>query len=115
MIEAEKELFGSDRYCDYHLLHGLGAELADCAAVYLHRHVHRELNHDKPLTAEQLIGCRYSFGYPACPDLSAQRELFRIIKADRIGLGLTTSDQMVPELSVSGFIILNHHARYFVP
>ena len=115
VIEAEKELFGSDRYCDYHLLHGLGAELADCAAVYLHRHVHRELNHDKPLTAEQLIGCRYSFGYPACPDLSAQRELFRIIKADRIGLGLTTSDQMVPELSVSGFIILNHHARYFVP
>jgi 5-methyltetrahydrofolate--homocysteine methyltransferase len=115
VIEAEKELFGADRYCDYHLLHGLGAELADCAAVYVHRHVHRELNQDKPLTAEQMIGCRYSFGYPACPDLSAQRELFRLLKADRIGLSLTTSDQMVPELSVSGFVILNHHARYFVP
>lgn len=115
VIEAEKKLFGADRYCDYHLLHGLGAELADCAAAYVHRHVHRELNQDKPLTAEQLIGCRYSFGYPACPDLSAQRELFRLLQAGRIGLSLTTSDQMVPELSVSGFVILNHHARYFVP
>ena len=115
VIEAEKKFFGADRYCDYHLLHGLGAELADCAAAYVHRHVHRELNQDKPLTAEHLIGCRYSFGYPACPDLSAQRELFRLLKAERIGLSLTTSDQMVPELSVSGFVILNHHARYFVP
>ena len=115
VIAAEKELFGSDRYCDYHLLHGLAAELADCAAVYVHRHIHRELNQDKPLTAEQLPGCRYSFGYPACPDLSAQRELFRLLQAGRIGLSLTTSDQMVPELSVSGFVILNHHARYFVP
>ncbi len=115
VIEAEKELFADDRYCDYHLLHGLGAELADCAAAYVHRHVHRELHSDKPLTDDQLSGCRYSFGYPACPDLSAQRELFRLLKADRIDISLTSSDQMVPELSVSGFIILNRHARYFVP
>lgn len=115
VIEAEKELFADDRYCDYHLLHGLGAELADCAAAYVHRHVHRELHSDKPLTDDQLSGCRYSFGYPACPDLSAQRELFRLLNADRIGIRLTSSSQMVPELSVSGFIILNRHARYFVP
>ncbi|MBU1107091.1 MAG: methionine synthase [Candidatus Riflebacteria bacterium] len=115
VIETEKELFGSDKYCDYHLLHGLGAELADCAAVFVHRHIHRELHPDKPLTDNQLVGCRYSFGYPACPDLTAQRELLRLLQAQRIGLSLTASDQMVPELSVSGFIILNHHARYFVP
>ena len=115
VIETEKELFGADRYCDYHLLHGLGAELADCAAVYLHRQVHRELNPACPLTDKQLVGCRYSFGYPACPDLNAQRELFRLLQAQKIGLSLTSSNQMVPELSVSGFIILNHHARYFVP
>ena len=115
VIEAEKELFGSDKYCDYHLLHGLGAELADCAAVFVHRHIQRELHPEKPLTDNQLVGCRYSFGYPACPDLTAQRELLRLLQAKKIGLSLTTSDQMVPELSVSGFIILNHHARYFVP
>jgi 5-methyltetrahydrofolate--homocysteine methyltransferase len=73
------------------------------------------LNPARPLTDNQLIGCRYSFGYPACPDLNAQRELFRLLQAQKIGLSLTSSNQMVPELSVSGFIILNHHARYFVP
>ncbi|MDD2999525.1 MAG: vitamin B12 dependent-methionine synthase activation domain-containing protein, partial [Candidatus Riflebacteria bacterium] len=60
-------------------------------------------------------GCRYSFGYPACPDLAAQRELMRILNAEKIGIGLTESNQMVPELSVSGFILFNRHARYFVP
>lgn len=115
VIEAEKGMFASDRYCDYHLLHGLAAELADCAAVYVHRQVHRELHRGSPLTSDEPLGCRYSFGYPACPDLSAQSELFRLLQAERIGLSLTSSFQMVPELSVSGLIILNQHARYFVP
>ncbi|GAB4283992.1 MAG: methionine synthase [Candidatus Rifleibacteriota bacterium] len=115
VIQEGKALFANDKYCDYHLLHGLGAELADCAAVHVHRHVHRELFPEFPLTDNQPNGCRYSFGYPACPDLSAQKELFRILKAERIGLELTESFQMVPELSVSGFVIFNPNARYFVP
>jgi 5-methyltetrahydrofolate--homocysteine methyltransferase len=115
VIEEGKKLFANDKYCDYHLLHGLGAELADCGAVHLHRHFHRELFPDKPLTGETPAGCRYSFGYPACPDLTAQKELVRLLKADRIGISLTESCQMVPELSVSGFVLFNPHARYFVP
>jgi len=115
IIQAEKELFAQSRYLDYHLLHGLGAELADCGAVHLHRHMHRELFSQLPLTGEQPAGCRYSFGYPACPDLAAQRELMRVLSAQRIGISLTELNQMVPELSVSGFIIFNRHARYFVP
>jgi 5-methyltetrahydrofolate--homocysteine methyltransferase len=83
--------------------------------VHLHRHFHRELFPDKPLTGETPAGCRYSFGYPACPDLTAQKELVRLLKADRIGISLTESCQMVPELSVSGFVLFNPHARYFVP
>jgi 5-methyltetrahydrofolate--homocysteine methyltransferase len=108
-------MFKDDRYCDYHLLHGLAAELADCGAVHVHRHVHRELFPDLSLGENSVNGCRYSFGYPACPDLSAQKELLRILQAQRIGISLTESYQMVPELSVSGFIIFNPHARYFVP
>lgn len=115
IIEKGKSLFQNDKYCDYHLLHGLGAELADCGAVHVHRHIHRELFPEQPLTDNRARGCRYSFGYPACPDLSAQKELFRLLKAQSIGLELTESSQMVPELSVSGFIIFNDHARYFVP
>lgn len=115
IIAAEKDFFASDRYCDYHYLHGLGAELADCAAVHVHRHIHRELFPKVNLTGEQPNGCRYSFGYPACPDLNAQSELMRILEASKIGISLTDLNQMVPELSVSGFIIFNKHARYFVP
>lgn len=115
IIHAEKSLYEENRYCDYHFLHGLGAELADCAAVHLHRHIHRELFPQEPLTGNQPVGCRYSFGYPACPDLAAQRELMRILQATRIGISLTELNQMVPELSVSGFILFNKHARYFVP
>jgi 5-methyltetrahydrofolate--homocysteine methyltransferase len=110
-----RAMFKDDRYCDYHLLHGLAAELADCGAVHVHRHVHRELFPDLSLGENSVNGCRYSFGYPACPDLSAQKELLRILQAQRIGISLTESYQMVPELSVSGFIIFNPHARYFVP
>lgn len=112
--EQQKQL-ADDSYNKYFLLHGLGAELADCAAVYVHRHIHRELFPLKPLTDIKPQGCRYSFGYPACPDLGAQKELFRILDAERVGVRLTELDQMVPELSVSGFILFNSHARYFVP
>ena len=115
IIQAEKQLYSENRYCDYHFLHGLGAELADCAAVYVHRQIHHELFGKKSSAETQLDGCRYSFGYPACPDLAAQRELMRILNAEKIGIGLTESNQMVPELSVSGFILFNRHARYFVP
>lgn len=115
VIEEGRRLFENDSYCDYHYLHGLGAELADCGAVHLHRHIHRELFPNLPLSENPAQGCRYSFGYPACPDLSAQKELLRLLQAEKIGIELTESCQMVPELSVSGFIVFNQHARYFVP
>jgi 5-methyltetrahydrofolate--homocysteine methyltransferase len=115
IIEEGNKRFSEDQFCDYHLLHGLGAELADCGAVYLHRQMHRELFPEETLTQGKLKGCRYSFGYPACPDLSSQKELLRILDAKKIGIKLSESFQMIPELSVSGFILLNPFARYFVP
>jgi 5-methyltetrahydrofolate--homocysteine methyltransferase len=115
IIEAEKKFFSDNRYCDYHYLHGLGAELADCAAVHLHRHIHRELCPGIVLDGHNTVGSRYSFGYPACPDLKHQSDLLRIVGAGEIGIGLSSTFQMVPELSVSGFILFNRNARYFVP
>ena len=115
IIEAEKQLFEANSYFDYHLLHGLGAEMADCGAVVTHRTICEELLEKKLAQSDKPFGCRYSFGYPACPDLSYQKELFDILEPSRIGLSLTESYQMVPELSVSGFILFNPEACYIVP
>ncbi|MCK9458026.1 MAG: hypothetical protein M0R31_12115, partial [Candidatus Riflebacteria bacterium] len=88
---------------------------ADCAAVYTHRKMHRELFEDIILTDNKPEGCRYSFGYPACPDLAAQKDLLKLVEGERIGIKLTENNLMIPVLSVSGFVIFNKHARYFVP
>ncbi len=113
IIEVEKKLFEENSYYDYHLLHGLGAELADCAAVCIHKRITKELFPE--INNNKILGCRYSFGYPSCPELSNQQKLFELLDPSRIGLTLTKSYQMVPELSVSGFIIFDDKARYFVP
>lgn len=115
IIKAEKKLFEDNAYYDYHLLHGLGAELADCAAVCIHKKICCELFPKTYNRKDKPLGCRYSFGYPSCPDLTYQKKLFALLEPSKIGLTLTESCQMVPELSVSGFIIVNDKARYFVP
>ena len=114
IIEREKKLFEENSYYDYHLLHGLGAEMADCGAVCVHKRIGDEL-FTESASGKKSNGCRYSFGYPSCPELSDQKKLFELLNPDKIGLNLTQSYQMVPELSVSGFIIFNNKARYFVP
>lgn len=112
IIEAEKKLFEENNYYNYHLLHGLGAELADCGAKCIHKIIRDDYFHYFP-EKEETGGCRYSFGYPSCPDLAEQKKLFELLGPSKIGLTLTESYQMVPELSVSGFIIFNKRARYF--
>ena len=114
IIEAEKQLFEENSYYNYHLLHGLGAELADCGAQCVHKIIRDEYFQNFP-NEEKINGCRYSFGYPSCPDLADQKKLFELLEPSKIGLSLTQSYQMVPELSVSGFIIFNKEAKFFVP
>ena len=58
-------------------------------------------------------GSRYSFGYPACPDLEGQRELFRLLRPEDTGLTLTDGDMMDPEASVSALVFHHPDARYF--
>ena len=88
--------------------HGLSVETAEALAEYVHRHIRRELG----LGATQ--GKRYSWGYPACPDLADHERVFRLLPAaELISVDLTTAYQLVPEQSTVA--IISHHpkARYF--
>ncbi|MBN1418171.1 MAG: methionine synthase [Planctomycetes bacterium] len=118
--ERAREAFGGDRYREYLLLHGFGVELADAAAEYVHALMRREagIGAGDATTVSNLVrqgyrGSRYSFGYPACPDLADQRKLFRLLRPERIGVALTEGDQMDPEASVSAIVVHHPEAKYF--
>ena len=93
--EVAREWFAADRYQDYVRLHGLGVELAEALAEYVHGRIRAELgfgHHDardmRELLKQGYRGSRYSFGYPACPNLADQAPLLELLGADRIGIEL---------------------------
>jgi 5-methyltetrahydrofolate--homocysteine methyltransferase len=90
-------------------LHGLAVETAEAMAEYWHRQVRRELG----LAEDQ--GKRYSPGYPSWPDLSDQRQVWKLLEPDRaIGVTLTEAHQMVPEQSTSAIVLHHPEAIYYV-
>ncbi len=111
-------LFTQGRYVDYLHLHGLGVEMVEAAAEWTHRRIREALGlaaHDDP-DPQRVIrgayrGCRFSFGYPACPDLGGQTALLDLLGASRIGVTLTEGLQMVPELSTSAVVLHHPDAR----
>jgi len=116
----EQRLFEAGDYREYLHLHGLAVEVAEATASWLHALMRRELGiagseQPGPRTRvrQGYRGARYSFGYPACPDLSQQVQLFELLRPERIGVQLTESHQMVPEQSVSAIVIHHPQARYF--
>jgi 5-methyltetrahydrofolate--homocysteine methyltransferase len=118
--ERAKELFERNEYAEYLYLHGLGVETAEALAEMWHKRVRQELgiaNDDattmRKLFAQGYRGSRYSFGYPACPDMSDQEKLFRLIKPERIGCELTENWQIDPEQSTSAIVVHHPEARYF--
>ena len=113
VAEIEAELKASGCYEEYHLLHGLGAALAEALAEEIHRRLRIELGiaqYDAATPAEIVrggyCGRRLSFGYSCCPDLSLQAPLLSILDTSRIGLTLSPAFQMVPELSVSAMVLI---------
>lgn len=115
-----KELFERNEYAEYLYLHGMGVETAEALAEMWHKRVRQELgiaNDDAPtmrkLFAQGYRGSRYSFGYPACPDMSDQEKLFRLLKPERIGCELTENWQIDPEQSTSAIVVHHPEARYF--
>jgi 5-methyltetrahydrofolate--homocysteine methyltransferase len=119
--EREKELFAADRYQEYLLLHGLSVEMAEALAEYWHRRIREEwgfADEDGPTLAglfrQQYRGSRYSWGYPACPDLEDQTKVTELLEVDRIGVSLTEEYHLVPEQSTSAIIVPHPEAKYFV-
>ncbi|HEX7316551.1 MAG TPA: methionine synthase [Pyrinomonadaceae bacterium] len=118
--EYAHELFSSDNYSDYLFFHGLSVESAEALAELWHKHVREELGIDGRDAAElaKLFhqgyqGSRFSFGYPACPDLEEQTKLFELLQPERIGVELSEEFQLVPEQSTSAIIVHHEEARYF--
>jgi 5-methyltetrahydrofolate--homocysteine methyltransferase len=117
----EKELFAADRYQDYLLLHGLSVEMAEALAEYWHHRIREEwgfAGEDGPtltgLFRQQYRGSRYSWGYPACPDLEEQAKVAELLGVDRIGVTLTEECHLVPEQSTSAIVVPHPEAKYFV-
>jgi 5-methyltetrahydrofolate--homocysteine methyltransferase len=115
-----KELFESNEYTEYLYLHGIGVEAAEGLAEYWHKRMRTELGiggddagEIRKLFTQKYRGSRYSFGYPACPDMSDQEKLFRLLKPQRIGCELTENWQIDPEQSTSAIIVHHPQAKYF--
>ncbi len=118
--EVAREWFGENRYQDYLYLHGLSVEMAEAMAEYTHKRIRAELGFagEEARDIEALLqqgyrGSRYSFGYPACPNLADQRQLLALLNAEEIGLSLTDEDQLDPEQSTSAIVVTHPQAKYF--
>ncbi len=117
--EMTKELYESDSYHDYLMLHGLGVELTDALAEYWHEQMRIEMGIQSDsrdmqgYITQAYQGSRYGFGYPACPDLGAHVPLFELLHPDEIGVSLTESYEMVPEMSTSAIVVHHPQAKYF--
>jgi 5-methyltetrahydrofolate--homocysteine methyltransferase len=118
--EYAQELFRSDNYSDYLYFHGLSVESAEALAELWHKRVREELGIAGRDAAElpKLFhqgyqGSRFSFGYPACPDLEDQTKLFELLGPERIGVELSEEFQLVPEQSTSAIIVHHEEAKYF--
>lgn len=118
--EESKRLFESDQYKSYLMFHGLSVEAVEALAEYWHKKIREELDitdedgeRIEEFVVQKYRGTRYSFGYPACPDLTENRKIFEILHPERIGVMLTEQDQMVPEQTTSAFIVHHPQAKYF--
>ena len=121
--ERTAKLFADDRYHEYLHLHGLGVEMAEALAEYWHRRVREEWGfaaEDGPSLAglfrQQYRGGRYSWGYPACPDLEDNTKVLELLQGERIGLECSedTGFQYQPEQTTSAIILHHPKAKYFV-
>jgi 5-methyltetrahydrofolate--homocysteine methyltransferase len=117
-----QRLFESGEYTRYLYLHGLSVETAEAMAEFVHKEIRAEIGigaDDAPritdLFHQKYRGSRYSFGYPACPNLEDQTKLFALLKPEEnVGVRLTTGFLLEPEQSTSAIIVHHPSAKYFV-
>ncbi|HMK98712.1 MAG TPA: methionine synthase, partial [Acidimicrobiales bacterium] len=121
-VSAETaRLFAENRYSEYLHLHGLGVEMAEALAEYWHRRIREEwgfAHEDGPtligLFRQQYRGGRYSWGYPACPNLEDNAKVVQLLQGGRIGVEVSEGFQLHPEQSTLAIVCHHPQAKYFV-
>ena len=118
--EYEQALMADNKYTDYLYFHGLAVETTEALAELTHRRVRQlwgiagdDATDPDGLFRQQYRGARYSFGYPACPNLEDQQQLFELLQPERIGVSLSEEFMLVPEVATSAIIVHHPEARYF--
>lgn len=118
--EFAQTLFAANQYTDYLYFHGLAVQTAEALAEWTHARIRRELGygdqepdniHD--MLAQRYQGSRYSFGYPACPNVSDQYKQLDLLGTDRIDMSMDESEQLYPEQSTTAIIVYHPTAKYF--
>ncbi|MHC5023619.1 MAG: methionine synthase [Planctomycetota bacterium] len=114
------QLFERHEYTEYLYMHGMGVECAEALAELWHKRMRAEMGigdddsaNIRELFTQHYRGSRYSFGYPACPEMSDQEKLFRLLNPERIGCVLTGNWQIEPEQSTSAIVVHHPQAKYF--
>jgi 5-methyltetrahydrofolate--homocysteine methyltransferase len=118
--EYAKSLFDSNQYTDYLYFHGLAVQMAEALAEWNHARIRRELgfaseepDNIRDVLAQRYRGSRYSFGYPACPNMQDQYKQLELLGSDRINLRMDESEQLYPEQSTTAIVAYHPVARYF--
>jgi 5-methyltetrahydrofolate--homocysteine methyltransferase len=119
--EEAAKLFAANEYQNYLFLHGLGVEMTEALAEYWHRRIREELgfaDEDGPtltgLFRQKYRGGRYSWGYPACPDLADNAKVVELLGAERIGVAMSENSQLEPEQTTDAIICSHPAAKYFI-
>lgn len=117
---ATQRLFEADSYREYLELHGLSVQLTEALAEMWHARVRHELGIDgtdssvaDAINHQTYRGCRYSFGYAACPNLEDRAKVVKLLNPTRIGVELSEEFQLHPEQSTDAFVVHHPEANYF--
>ncbi|MGK5558937.1 vitamin B12 dependent-methionine synthase activation domain-containing protein, partial [Actinomadura kijaniata] len=120
IARATGELFERNAYRDYLELHGLSVQLTEALMEYWHARIRSEIGFgaEDSENVDDFFklgyrGARYSFGYPACPDLEDRATLVRLLRPERIGVTLSEELQLVPEQSADAMVVHHPEAKYF--
>ncbi|MCS7226854.1 MAG: methionine synthase [Gloeomargarita sp. SKYB31] len=120
--EYAQKLYSQNQYSDYLYFHGIAVQMAEALAEWNHARMRRELGYQAQepdnlhdILAQRYQGSRYSFGYPACPNLHDQYALLDLLGAQRIGLHMDEAEQLHPEQSTTALICYHPEAKYFTP
>ncbi len=118
--EYSHKLFIQDSYSDYLFFHGLTVQLAEALAEYIHSIIRDECgfkdyepDNIKDILDVKYRGCRYSFGYPACPEVSDSKKQLLWLDAKKINISMDESEQLHPEQSTTAIVALHPVAKYF--